>query len=93
MARRAWTLQVRYTHFALSFTPDFPRTHPSPQPAFTLPLTTLHPPRCAAWEEALRARGVATIYRDPYWFLPTRVGGGWQKLPEWKSTSVEAAAA
>jgi len=41
----------------------------------------------------LRARGVATIYRDPYWFLPTRVGGGWQKLPEWKSTTVEDAAA
>ena len=42
--------------------------------------------KCAAWEEALRARGVASIYRDPYWFLPTRVGGGWQKLPEWKPT-------
>tara|TARA_B100000795_G_scaffold259448_2_gene234429 strand:- start:832 stop:942 length:111 start_codon:yes stop_codon:yes gene_type:complete len=36
---------------------------------------------------------VATIYRDPYWFLPTRVAGGWQKLPEWKADTVEAAAA
>ena len=44
-------------------------------------------------EPWLRARGVATIYRDPYWFLPTRVGGGWQKLPEWRATTTDSAAA
>ena len=43
--------------------------------------------------ESVRARGVATIYRDPYWFLPTRVGGGWQKLPEWRATTTDSAAA
>ena len=39
--------------------------------------------RCLAWEEALRQRGVKSVYRDPYYFLPTRKDGGWQKLPEW----------
>lgn len=47
--------------------------------------------KCTAWEEALRRRGVAAVYRDPYWFLPTRVGGGWQKLPEWTAKTAAGA--
>ena len=56
---------MRYAHFALALTPGRPRAHPCPQPA--RPPSSpppAHPSRCAAWEEALRARR-RDVYRDP----------------------------